>query len=72
MRKSLALLVSATTLFSGCATVPAECPKLPPPPAKGPPAPNFQALMRDFLSGSLPKPLESPPSSPSVGPGSTK
>ncbi len=56
MRKSLALLGSVMLLSAGCATVPAVCPVLPPPPPKVELGPTFSETMRNFLSGNLPEP----------------
>ena len=69
MMKFAALPLTTMLILSGCASAPVECPRLPPPPALGPAAPSYQDRMRDFLSGSLPKPTEPGPTLNAAGPG---
>lgn len=59
--KSVALLVLATLLLPGCASVAPvaqTCPVLPQAPALVPLGESFQARMRLWLSGSLPTPTD--------------
>ena len=50
--------IALLMLLSGCATAPIDCPRLPEPPARVPLGENFQDRMQQFLSGTLPTPVD--------------